>query len=1155
MPRRTDISSILVLGSGPIVIGQAAEFDYSGTQAVKTLRQEGFRVVLVNSNPATIMTDPEFAHRTYIAPLTPESVEQIIAREKPDALLPTLGGQTALNLAVALSESGALQRHGVKLLGAGVEAIRRAEDRQLFKAAAERAGLAVPRSGLAHSVEEAQQIADRIGFPLILRPSFTLGGLGGATCADPESYRAAVEAGLEASPVHSVLVEESIAGWKEFELEVVRDRKDNVVVVCSIENVDPMGVHTGDSITVAPALTLTDVEYQAMRDDARRLMREIGVETGGSNVQFAVAPKTGRRVVIEMNPRVSRSSALASKATGYPIAKVAARLAVGYTLDEIRNDITGETPAAFEPALDYVVVKVPRFNFEKFPHADTTLHTSMKSVGEAMAIGRTFQEALQKALRSLEIGSHGLESPFGRDPGRPGYREYSAEDRAIVEARLRVPGPQRVWYVAEAVRAAFDPERICRLTGMDPWFVREIAGIVRAEHEFLAAATGHGLTMFEARPGEWGSASGQPAKGNGVAQDAEKKPADGAAAGTWDSMPHSGTGAEVRRPRPRLVAPPVALDMARVRELKRMGFSDARIAKVAGVREGLPGELAERTGMHRVYKRVDTCAAEFEAKTPYLYSTWDGDESEVPPSLKRKVMILGSGPNRIGQGIEFDYCCVHAAFALREAGFETVMVNCNPETVSTDFDTADRLYFEPLTLEDVTAIARAERPVGTIVQFGGQTPLKLAAGLARRGIRVLGTPAEAIDRAEDRELFARLVAECGLLQPEHGTARTPEDAREVARRLGFPLMVRPGFVLGGRAMTIVHDESELDACTEEALRESAGKPVLVDRFLRDAVEVDVDCVADGTDVIVAGVMEHIEEAGIHSGDSACVLPPHRLSAETVAELERQTEVLARRLGVVGLMNVQFAIEEGRIFVLEANPRASRTVPFVSKATGFPLAKVAALVQAGIPLAKQGVAKPPRPAYYAVKEAVFPFMRFPGVDPVLGPEMRSTGEVMGICRSHAVAFAFAQEAAGNTLPRSGTVFLSVRDDDKPELEDVARRLSGLGFALTATRGTQAFLAGKGIAAGVLNKVPEGPPHAVEMLRRREIAFVVNTTKGRRSIEDATSMRRETLRQGVAYVTTMEAARAAVEAMEALREHRGELRCLQELHGMVQDGAAV
>ncbi|HEX7623564.1 MAG TPA: carbamoyl-phosphate synthase large subunit, partial [Anaeromyxobacteraceae bacterium] len=968
MPRRTDIKKIMIVGSGPIVIGQACEFDYSGVQACKALQEEGFEVVLLNSNPATIMTDPVFADRTYIEPITPEFAEQILAREKPDALLPTLGGQTALNLAVALARNGALQRHGVQLIGASLEAIEKAEDRQLFKQAMERIGVEMPKSGYATSFEEARLIADQIGFPIIIRPSFTMGGEGGGVAYNREEFEELARRALQLSPTHTILVEESIIGWKEYELEVMRDRNDNVVIICSIENLDPMGVHTGDSITVAPIQTLTDKEYQRMRDASARIIREIGVETGGSNIQFGVHPRTGRQVVIEMNPRVSRSSALASKATGFPIAKIAAKLAVGYTLDEIKNDITRETPASFEPTIDYVVTKIPRFAFEKFKGADDTLTTAMKSVGEVMAIGRTFQESFQKAVRGLEIDKAGLESPLGKRPGEA----FAPADLVRIRDEMRVPRARRIFWVGEALRAGMTVEEVQAITFIDPWFLRELEGIVREER--------------------------------------------GLAAG----LPRS---------------------VAEWRRVKGMGFSDRRLADLTGGSERQVREARWKAGVHPVFKRVDTCAAEFEAYTPYLYSTYE-EEDEAAPTQRRKVMILGGGPNRIGQGIEFDYCCVHASFALRQAGFETIMVNCNPETVSTDYDTSDRLYFEPLTLEDVLEIVRIEKPEGLIVQYGGQTPLKLAVPLHELGVPILGTSPDAIDRAEDRERFSQLIVKLGLRQPENGMARSEAEAFGVARRIGYPVMVRPSYVLGGRAMEVVYDDDDLKTYLTEAVQASNERPVLIDRFLRDASEVDVDVVSDGVDVVVGGVMEHIEEAGIHSGDSACALPPYSLSPALVQEIERQSIMLARELDVKGLMNVQFAIQGGDVYVLEVNPRASRTVPFVGKATGVPLAKVAALAMVGKTLREQGLRERPRPRHVSVKEAVFPFARFRGVDTVLGPEMRSTGEVMGIAADFYSAFWKAQAAAGNTLPRDGRklrAFVSVRDADKAGAVPVCERL--------------------------------------------------------------------------------------------------------------------
>ncbi|HEY7726471.1 MAG TPA: carbamoyl-phosphate synthase large subunit, partial [Anaeromyxobacteraceae bacterium] len=1032
-------------------------------------------VVLLNSNPATVMTDPGLADRTYVEPITPAFAEQILAREKPDVLLPTLGGQTALNLAVALARNGALARHGVALIGASLEAIEKAEDRQLFKQAMQRVGVEMPRSGYATSWEEAGAVAESIGFPVIIRPSFTLGGEGGGVAYNLVEFRELARRALQLSPTHTILCEESIIGWKEYELEVMRDRNDNVVVICSIENLDPMGIHTGDSITVAPVQTLSDKEYQVMRDASIRIVREIGVDTGGSNIQFGVHPATGRMVVIEMNPRVSRSSALASKATGFPIAKIAAKLAVGYTLDEIRNDITRETPASFEPTIDYVVTKIPRFAFEKFKGADETLTTQMKSVGEVMAIGRTFQESLQKALRGLEIDRAGLESPLGKRPGDA----FSEAERGRIRAELGTPRAARIFWVGEAFRGGLPVEEVHRLTAIDPWFLREIEEIVAREAELA-----RGL------------------------------PADAAA---W-------------------------------RAAKRMGFSDRRLAALAGTTERAAREARCAAGVRPVFKRVDTCAAEFEAYTPYLYSTYE-EEDEAAPTSRRKVMILGGGPNRIGQGIEFDYCCVHASFALREAGFETIMVNCNPETVSTDYDTSDRLYFEPLTLEDVLEIVRVERPEGLIVQYGGQTPLKLAVPLHEAGVPILGTAPDAIDRAEDRERFAALIDRLGLRQPANGVARSAPEAFEVARRIGYPVMVRPSYVLGGRAMEVVYDDADLETYLREAVQASNERPVLVDRFLRDAAEVDVDVVADGTDVVVGGVMEHIEEAGIHSGDSACALPPHTLSAAVVAEIERQSVALARELGVVGLMNVQFAIQAGAIHVLEVNPRASRTVPFVGKATGLPLAKVAALAMVGRRLRDQGVTSTPRPRHVSVKEAVFPFARFRGVDTVLGPEMKSTGEVMGIDRDFEGAFWKAQAAAGNTLPAGGVrrrAFVSVRDADKAGAVDLARRLASLGFEILSTAGTAAFLGARGIAATPVRKVKEGRPSIVDRIIDGDVHFVINTTSGKADLVDSYSIRRETLMKQLPYFTTMTGARAGVGAMEAARAGRLEARTLQEYH---------
>jgi len=1077
MPRRDDIKKIMVVGAGPIVIGQACEFDYSGTQACKALKEEGYEVVLLNSNPATVMTDPGFADRTYVEPITPEFAEQILAREKPDVLLPTLGGQTALNLAVALAKNGSLERHGVKLIGASLEAIEKAEDRQLFKNAMNRIGIDMPLSGYATGFEEARRIAEEVGFPVIIRPSFTLGGEGGGVAYNREEFDAMARRALELSPTHTILCEESILGWKEYELEVMRDRNDNVVIICSIENLDPMGIHTGDSITVAPAQTLSDKEYQRMRDAAIRIIREIGVDTGGSNIQFGTHPQTGRMVVIEMNPRVSRSSALASKATGFPIAKIAAKLAVGYTLDELKNDITRETPASFEPTIDYVVTKVPRFAFEKFKGADDTLTTQMKSVGEVMSMGRTFQESLQKSLRGLEIDRSGLDSPLGKRPGDA----WTEAELIRVRENVRVARAHRIFWVGEALRAGLTVEEIHRLSFIDPWFLREMRALV--DHEAVLA---RGL------------------------------PVDAAA---W-------------------------------RATKAKGFSDKRIAWLAGRTETEARVARWKAGVHPVFKRVDTCAAEFEAYTPYLYSTYE-EEDEAQPTGRRKVMILGGGPNRIGQGIEFDYCCVHASFALREAGFETIMVNCNPETVSTDYDTSDRLYFEPLTLEDVLEIVRVEKPEGLIVQYGGQTPLKLAVPLHEAGVPILGTTPDAIDRAEDRERFSALIDKLGLRQPQNGMARSAPEAFRIAHRIGYPVMVRPSYVLGGRAMEVVYDDADLEAYLTEAVQASDERPVLVDRFLRDAAEVDVDVVSDGKDVVVGGVMEHIEEAGIHSGDSACALPPFSLKPQVIRDIERQSEALARELGVVGLMNIQFAIQGDDIYVLEVNPRASRTVPFVGKATGLPLAKVAALAMVGRSLASQGVRESPRPAHVSVKEAVFPFARFRGVDTMLGPEMKSTGEVMGIAEDFYQAFFKAQSAAGNTLPSVGRgetrrAFVSVRDQDKPVAAELGRRLVALGFEVLATVGTAAFLEQKGIPATRVLKVGEGRPSVVDRIIDGGVHFVINTTAGKKEIADSYSIRRETLMHRVPYFTTLTGARAALGAMEAARASRLGVKTLQEYH---------
>ena len=1068
MPRRDDIKTILLIGSGPIVIGQACEFDYSGTQACKALREEGYRVVLVNSNPATIMTDPEFADATYIEPMTVASLEQIIAAERPDALLPTIGGQTGLNLALELAEAGVLERFGVELIGANVEAIKKAEDRDLFKAAMARIGLEVPRSGFARSLAEARLVRDEIGYPLILRPSRTLGGMGGGFASNDEEFEPAVAWGLDASPNHEMLIEESIAGWKEFELEVMRDKADNVVIVCSIENLDPMGVHTGDSITVAPIQTLTDKEYQILRDAAIAIIREIGVDTGGSNVQFATDPENGRLVVVEMNPRVSRSSALASKATGFPIAKIAAKLAVGFTLDEIRNDITRETPACFEPTLDYVVTKIPRFTFEKFPQAEDRLTSQMKSVGEVMAIGRSFRESLQKALRSLETGLTGFD-PAGME----------LDDHALRE-RLRVPNTQRLLLVAGAMRRGFSREEIAGLTRIDPWFLGAIERIVRDEQ---AIARG-GLVGLEEEQG------------------------------------------------------------ARLRSAKESGFSDARLATLTEVSTAEIRAARLRQGVRPVYKKVDTCGAEFVAHTPYLYSTYHGEECEAAPTDRRKIVILGGGPNRIGQGIEFDYCCVHAAFALSEDGFETIMVNCNPETVSTDYDTSDKLYFEPLTFEDVLEIVERERPFGVIVQFGGQTPLRLALELEQAGVPIIGTSPDAIDRAEDRERFRQLLDELGLRQPASATARSVEQAVSIAAEIGYPVLLRPSYVLGGRAMEIVQDEAGLRSYMVRAVRASPDHPVLVDKFLDAAIEVDVDCVADGREVVIGGLMEHVEPAGIHSGDSACSLPPMRLDAALRAEIRRQTIALAKGLGVVGLMNVQFAVKGADVYVLEVNPRASRTVPFVSKATGRPLAKIAARVMSGQSLRELGVLDEIVPRHVSVKESVFPFIKFPGVDTLLGPEMKSTGEVMGIDKTFELAFLKAEESASCFLPAQGTVFLSVRDEDKAEIIRIARQLGEAGFSLLATYGTARALREQGLDCTGINKVAEGSPHIVDEIKAGRVGLVLNTTSSPQSIVDSFSLRRTALETRTPYFTTLAGAAAAASASVARSHGPPTVRRLQD-----------
>jgi carbamoyl-phosphate synthase large subunit len=1069
MPKRTDLKSILIIGAGPIVIGQACEFDYSGAQACKALREEGYRVILVNSNPATIMTDPNMADAVYIEPIHWQTLTRVIERERPDALLPTMGGQTALNCALELVQEGVLERFGMEMIGASREAIDMAENRELFRQAMHEIGLETPRSVIAYSLHEALAAQHHIGFPIIIRPSFTLGGSGGGVAYNSEEFAVIVERGLDLSPIHEVLLEESVLGWKEFEMEVVRDSKDNGIIVCSIENFDPMGVHTGDSITVAPAQTLTDKEYQRMRDASLAVLRKIGVDTGGSNVQFAINPDNGRMFIIEMNPRVSRSSALASKATGFPIAKVAAKLAVGYTLDELRNEITGgATPASFEPTIDYVVTKVPRFNFEKFPQANSRLTTQMKSVGEVMAIGRTFQESIQKALRSLEIGTDGFNEILERD---------HPDAQAILKHELGVPGPQRIWYVAEAFRLGYSLAALYELTRIDPWFLAQIEELVT------------------------------------IAQDIKEQ---GLA----------------------------SIDRQRLYALKRQGFSDSRLATLLSVTEHEICRLRSAWDIHPVYKRVDSCAAEFATRTVYMYSTYE-EECEADPSDRNKIMVLGGGPNRIGQGIEFDYCCVHAALALREDGYETIMVNCNPETVSTDFDTSDRLYFEPLTLEDVLEIVTKENPHGVIVQYGGQTPLKLARPLAAAGVPIIGTSPDAIDRAEDRERFQVMLHELGLRQPPNRTARDAESAVQLAAEIGYPLVVRPSYVLGGRAMEIVHNEEDLRRYMHEAVKVSNDSPVLLDHFLNDAVEVDVDAVCDGRVVVIGGIMEHIEEAGVHSGDSACSLPPYSLSQSVQDRLREQVTRMALELGVVGLMNTQFAIQGEDIYVLEVNPRASRTVPYVSKATGRPLAKIAARCMIGRSLAEQGITGEIVPAYYAVKESVFPFIKFPGVDPLLGPEMKSTGEVMGVGRCFGEAFAKAQLGAGNPLPREGKAFVSVRNADKGKVVDIARALQQHGLTLVATRGTAAALRAAGISCQTVHKVDQGRPHIGDMIKNNEIALIINTTEGKQAIADSFSIRREALLRKVSYTTTIAGARATCLALDYLEDGK-QVYCLQDLH---------
>jgi len=1075
MPKRSDLKSILIIGAGPIIIGQACEFDYSGVQACKALREEGYRVILINSNPATIMTDPATADAIYIEPILWPIVERIIEKEKPDAILPTMGGQTALNCALDLWRHGVLERHGVELIGASPEAIEKAEDRLKFKDAMTKIGLGSARSGIAHSMQEAWDVQQQVGFPAVIRPSFTLGGTGGGIAYNAEEFETICKRGLEASPTNELLIEESLLGWKEYEMEVVRDKADNCIIVCSIENLDPMGVHTGDSITVAPAQTLTDKEYQIMRNASIAVLREIGVDTGGSNVQFSINPKDGRMIVIEMNPRVSRSSALASKATGFPIAKVAAKLAIGYTLDELRNDITGgATPASFEPSIDYVVTKIPRFAFEKFPQADNRLTTQMKSVGEVMAIGRTFQESFQKALRGLEVGVDGLNE--------------KTQDREELEKELGEPGPERIWYVGDAFAQGMSVEEVHALTKIDPWFLVQIHDIVQVELELER----HTLKD---------------------------------------------------------------LDADTVWALKAKGFSDRRLAKLLKTSEQAVRSHRRNLGIRPAYKRVDTCAAEFSTETAYMYSTYE-KQCEAAPTNQKKIMVLGGGPNRIGQGIEFDYCCVHAALAMREDGYETIMVNCNPETVSTDYDTSDRLYFEPLTLEDVLEIVDKEKPAGVIVQYGGQTPLKLALGLAEAGVPIIGTSPDMIDAAEDRERFQKLLTELGLLQPPNATARTESEALAKAEALGYPLVVRPSYVLGGRAMEIVHEQRDLERYMREAVKVSNDSPVLLDRFLSDAIECDVDCLSDGQQVFIGGVMEHIEQAGVHSGDSACSLPPYSLSAETIEELKRQTGAMAKALKVVGLMNVQFAIQrlngQDTIYVLEVNPRASRTVPFVSKATSIPLAKVAARCMAGQTLAEQGITQEIHPSYFSVKEAVFPFVKFPGVDTILGPEMKSTGEVMGVGRTFGEAFIKSQMASGTHLPKPSDavrkVFLSVKNADKARAVAVAKSLVDMGFDLVATRGTAAALEAAGLPVAQVNKVTEGRPHVVDMIKNNEIALVINTVEERRNaIADSRQIRTTALLARVTTITTIAGAEAAVQGMQCLNDL--DVYALHDLHSQL------
>ena len=1071
MPKRTDIQSILILGAGPIVIGQACEFDYSGAQACKALKEEGFRVILVNSNPATIMTDPAMADATYIEPIKWQTVAKIIEKERPDALLPTMGGQTALNCALDLEKHGVLAKFGVEMIGANADTIDKAEDRSRFDKAMRAIGLECPRSGIAHNMDEAYGVLDKVGFPCIIRPSFTMGGTGGGIAYNREEFEEICNRGLDLSPTNELLIDESLIGWKEYEMEVVRDKKDNCIIVCSIENFDPMGVHTGDSITVAPAQTLTDKEYQIMRNASLAVLREIGVETGGSNVQFGINPDNGRMVVIEMNPRVSRSSALASKATGFPIAKIAAKLAVGYTLDELSNDITGgQTPASFEPSIDYVVTKVPRFAFEKFPKADARLTTQMKSVGEVMAIGRTFQESVQKALRGLEVGATGFD---------PKLNFEDSEAESTLKRELTVPGAERIWYVADAFRAGKSVEQVFALTKIDPWFLIQIEDLVKEEEKVKTLALS-------------------------------------------------------------------SIDAALMRRLKRKGFSDARLAKLLGVTEKNLRNHRYKLKVVPVYKRVDTCAAEFATDTAYLYSTYE-EECEASPSSRDKIMILGGGPNRIGQGIEFDYCCVHAALAMREDGFETIMVNCNPETVSTDYDTSDRLYFEPVTLEDVLEIVRVEQPKGVIVQYGGQTPLKICRALEEAGVPIIGTSPDAIDRAEDRERFQQMVQRLGLRQPQNATARSEDEAIAASKAIGYPLVVRPSYVLGGRAMEIVYDEEELKRYMREAVQVSNDSPVLLDHFLNCAIEVDVDAICDGESVVIGGIMQHIEQAGVHSGDSACSLPAYSLPQAIQDEIRDQVRKMALELDVVGLMNVQMAVQGEDIYVLEVNPRASRTVPFVSKCIGESLAKVAARVMAGKTLAEVGFTRELIPSYFSVKEAVFPFAKFPGVDPILGPEMKSTGEVMGVGNSFAEAYAKAQLGASEILPTGGAAFISVREDDKPMVVDVARSLIELGFDVVATSGTARLIEAAGLPVRRVNKVTEGRPHVVDMIKNDEVTLIINTTEGRQSIADSYSIRRNALQHKIPCTTTIAGAQAICEAIKFGPERT--VRRLQDLHAGV------